>query len=246
MNPVLILCHNCIELTKRCVESVKNQDLETSLYFVDNGSTDGTADWARAQNPAGFVRFQDNSGVSKGWNLILSIIFSQPEGSHCLIVNNDVVLPPWFYSELLSYKVPFVSGVSAMTMERIQEKVPRGPLVTHPDFSAFLIRRSAWQEIGPFDEGMKFYAQDCDYHLRGALADVPLFAANCPFYHERSSTLRSASPEERVEIEGQANRDRAFFLKKWGFPVGSEEYQQTTQSKAGTNLPFPGEIKFLA
>ena len=46
MNPVLILTHNCLELTKKCVESAKAQDIETvEFFFVDNASTDGTFDW---------------------------------------------------------------------------------------------------------------------------------------------------------------------------------------------------------
>ena len=242
MNPVLILTHNGLELTKRCLLSCKEQDLLAVAYIIDNGSTDGTQEWL----PAPYVLFKDNLGVSFGWNLGLQMLFERSDVDHVLVANNDTVMPPWFYSELLSYEVPFVSGISASSMEAIKDPPPRMPLVGHPDFSAFLIRRVAWEKIGPFDEGMKFYAQDCDYHLRAVKSGIPLLAATLPFYHERSSTLTLASAKEREEIEAQANRDRGYFLKKWGFAVGSEEYQQLTQVRAGTNLPFPGEIKFLA
>ena len=44
-NPVLLLARNCLELTKRCVESIHAQDIPTYILVIDNASTDGTFDW---------------------------------------------------------------------------------------------------------------------------------------------------------------------------------------------------------
>lgn len=239
MNPVLLVTHNNLELTKRAIASLRDQYVACYSMIVDNGSTDGTQEWIAKGSRRAEV-FQDNAGVSLAWNVGLRKLFGNGY-DHVLVLNNDVVIPPWYYSELLNYKVPFVTGVSVDKMEDIKQFRSPSGLVPHPDFSAFLIRRSAWEEIGLFDEGMKFYAQDCDYHIRACHEGVPLLAANLPFYHERSSTLKLASPEERADIEAQANADRAFFYKKWGFAVGSEEYQRATQTIAGTPFPYPGE-----
>ena len=67
MNPVLILAHNCLELTKRCVESVRKQNAHCMIEIVDNGSTDGTADWL-TQEKINATHYKENLGVSKGWN----------------------------------------------------------------------------------------------------------------------------------------------------------------------------------
>jgi GT2 family glycosyltransferase len=245
MNPVLIVTHNCLEMTKRCVESVDRQSVRSELCIIDNGSIDGTKGWLFHQSSTiQGVMHSDNAGVSAGWNIGLIYFLDRLKYSHVLVINNDVVLPPWFYSELLSYEMPFVTGVSVDNMDTIRELPPRVPLVSHPDFSAFLIRRDAWEKIGPFDEGMKFYAQDCDYHVRACKAGVPLLAANLPFYHERSSTLRLASPEEQAEIQTQASADREYFHKKWGFAVGSEEYQRETSTVGwGGCVDDPEKIK---
>ena len=240
MNPILTLTHNGLEMTKKAVDSFLHQDLPISIYVIDNGSTDGTLPWLET---VGILLDGSNlnCGVSAGWNQGLTMLFDKYNAEHVLVTNNDVELPRWFYRDLLSYRVPFVTGVSSDKLE--VSMPPKSNLVPHPDFSAFLIRRSAWKEIGPFDEDMKFYAQDCDYHVRACRAGVPLLAANAPFYHERSSTLRLSSEQERVEIETRACQDRENFRLKHGFTVGSPEYQEATKVRSGTDTPFPGEIR---
>lgn len=238
MNPILMLTHNGLKMTRKAVDSFLHQDMPIQICVIDNGSTDGTVPWLETVGIM-LAEMDCNAGVSAGWNAGLNLLFDKYNAEHVLVTNNDVELPRWFYRDLLSYRVPFVTGVSSDRLE--VSMPPKSNLVPHPDFSAFLIRRSAWKEIGEFDEDMRFYAQDCDYHVRACKIGVPLLAANAPFYHERSSTLRLALEQERVEIEGQANRDREAFRLKHGFTVGSPEYQAATNVQPGTPLPFPGE-----
>ena len=88
-----------------------------------------------------------------------------------------------------------------------------------PDFSAFLIRRDCWEKVGPFDERFVHYCNDMDYHIRAHRAGVTLLNSNIKFYHERSSTLKNADPEDRERISMQADRDRATFRSMYGcFP----------------------------
>lgn len=221
MHPVLILTHNNLELTKKCVESVRRQGVKTRIYIVDNGSTDGTKDWVFDEINTNHIYsmrpVNSNAGVSRGWNLELAMMFAELK-PYCLVLNNDTIIPPWFYLELLSYNVSFVTGYSTEDMKEIGPLFhhERKPLVVAPDFSSYLIRREAWEKVGPFDENMKLYASDNDWAVRAHRAGVPLYRANVPFYHERSSTLKNASPEERREIQLQADRDREVFKGKYG------------------------------
>jgi GT2 family glycosyltransferase len=226
MNPVLILTHNNLSLTKRCVASVRNQDIPTQIMIVDNGSTDGTLEWLDepAQLEIWAISNGNNDGVSKGWNQGMKTLFSTPDVDHVLIIGNDTVLPSWFYSQLLSYQYPFVTGISVERMEQIAKPPQQKSADVHPDFSAFLIRRQAWEEIGPFDERMILYASDCDYHVRGHRAGIKLMKSCVPFYHERSSTLRLAHPEERDRIQAQANADREVFRSIYGVLPGQPGY----------------------
>jgi GT2 family glycosyltransferase len=206
---------------------VQEQDIPITLLTVDNGSTDGSQHY----RPGMVVNLEKNYGVSKGWNVGIDLLFSiQLMGGqayqHVLVIGNDTVLPSWLYRVLLSYNAPFVTGVAVDQMEQIQVPEPTyAPLSPNPDFSCFLIRRECWEEVGPFDERMVHYCSDCDMHIRAHRAGIPLMKGCVPYYHERSSTLRRASPEERIEIETQANKDRAVFKSIYGCLPGDKAYE---------------------
>ena len=213
-NPCLILTRNNLELTKRCIESVQAQDVPTEIIILDNGSTDGTADMAS-------ISFPRNEGVSFGWNFALRRIFEDID--RCLVLNNDTVIPPFFYRELLSHEVPFVTGTATDQMEGLV--MPERKSLTYgPDFSAFLIRRECWEEVGPFDEQMVLYCQDCDYDIRARRLGIPLWKSNVPFYHVNSQTLKRAAPADAAEIQAHANADREVFRQKYGCLPGTREY----------------------
>lgn len=220
MHPVLILTRNNLELTKKCVESVRRQTVDTQIYVWDNGSTDGTCDWLQSQigSGLGWNGSKGNVGVSKGWNEGMAYVFAYLNFDYVLCPNNDTILPRDFYSDLLCCDVPFVSGTETQDMKEVGPlfHYDRKPLVVAPDFSAFLIRREAWEKVGPFDERMKLYASDNDWAVRAHRAGVPLYRANVPFYHERSSTLKNASPEEKRAIQLQADADREVFKSIYG------------------------------
>jgi len=228
VNLVLTVTHNCLEQTKRMVASIDAQDIPCHILFVDNGSTDGTKKWLDDRVGSWFD-WTENEGVSRAWNRGLELAFALSTNNdpieHVLVANNDVQLAPWTYSLLLSYDLPFVTGVASDDPSQIQQaRPPHLPLEDHPDFSLFLIRRDAWQKIGRFDERMKLYAQDCDYHLRGFRLGVPMKKAVVPFLHESSATVKHAPPHEQTAIFEQANRDRQVFQSLYGCQPGTDDY----------------------
>lgn len=218
INPVLLLMHNNVKMTRDCIESLRAQDIPVMIYVIDNATTEDVQ-WVQ-ENVDNYDRFEPQLGVSAGWNTGLEIWFAD-KTQYVLVPNTDTILPSWFYSTLLSYDAPLVTGVSVGTIAEISEPPSRKELAPCPDFSAFLIRRECWEKVGPFDESMVHYCGDLDYHVRGCQLGVPMMNTGVPFYHERSSTLRLANPLARRIIELQADADRAAFRRKWG--VGSGE-----------------------
>lgn len=225
MNAALVLTHNTLELTKKCVASIREQDIPCKPWIVDNGSTDGTKDWILSELHVAWWNWDSNQGVSRGWNEALTFLFAQPDVTHVLVPNSDTILPPWFFRRLLECDLPFVTGVSVGSMEEISDEPKELTMIEAPDFSAFLIRKDAWAAVGPFDENMVMYAQDLDYHLRAYRAGIHLINAQLPFYHQRSSTLNSAPSREKRLIEMRADTDRAVFAEKWGCAACSPEYE---------------------
>lgn len=223
MNPVLILTRNNLELTKRCVESVFKQRIgNVSIHVLDNGSEDGTAEWSKEVGIL-MERMPFNYGVSCGWNIGLKHLFNDG-AEHVLVIGQDTILPEWFYAELLSYEVPFVTGVGVDDMKAINKPAERMELTPNPDYSAFLISRHAWYAIGPFNDKFFNYCGDCDHHLRGHGLGVGMWKANVPYYHERSSTLRNASPQEQAVLNAQAEADRGQFRRIYGCVPGDSNY----------------------
>ena len=229
-HPVIILCRNALELTKKAVASVLAQDIATQIRIVDNHSTDGTPEWLETQLPrVTFQTFKPELGVSASWNFALTETFRKYD--HCLVLNNDLELLPQTYRVLLEDGGSFVTAVSVgdpaqLEWDGVIRKRP------HPDFSCFLIRREAWLKVGAFDESMVLYASDADYHLRMHHAGIEAYTIGVPFYHYASGTLKNASEADKREIQRQADRDRDRFAEKWGCRVGSPEYYKLFNSEA--------------
>ena len=222
MNPVLILTRNNIRLTQRCVESLLKQDIPTAVHIIDNGSSDGTVSWAE-ENGYLFDASDHNVGVSAGWNEGLSRLFAFENVDHVLVCGNDTVLASWTLSALLSCNLPFVTGFD-IGMGPLPAAPDIFPITPHPDFSMFLIGRSVWEKVGPFNAKMVHYASDCDFHVRAHRLGVHLMKASIPYQHERSSTMRTAPKEERDQLAMQANADREVFRSLYGVIPGQAGY----------------------
>ncbi len=227
-HPILTLTRNCLALTRRCVESCLAQNIPTRMFVLDNASTDGTAEWLSEQWITHRTK-ASNIGVSAGWNEALDFLFEDADS--VLVVGNDTWLAPKLYETLLNCKLPFVTGVAVDNMKQANETAEVYPLEPRPDFSCFCIRRDCWEKVGRFDEQMKLYSSDQDYHLRAHRKGINLYKAAVPFYHERSSTLNLAPAHEQVELLAQANCDRAVLKNKWGVSAGGPDYEALFSSE---------------
>lgn len=64
----VVLTHNRLPLLKQCIEGIRSQTLQPSMILVvNNGCTDGTAEWLQQQNDLHVVA-QENLGSSGGFH----------------------------------------------------------------------------------------------------------------------------------------------------------------------------------
>lgn len=236
MNPVLILAHNNIDLTKQCVESLRKQDIPVTIFILDNASTDSTSMWLGLEEnyDIRYLYFSENLGFSRGINEGMKWVFSTKDEygktpQWCLCTGSDTIMPPSYYRTLLDLNLPVVSGVQdidghRVTMDDLDKPFPVHPINPNPDFSCLLWRKEAWEKLGGLDESMVNYASDCDLHVRSNRLGLVMSHAQIPFFHYGSSTLKNAPPKEARTLHMQADADRLSFAEKWGFTVGSAEY----------------------
>ena len=86
---VVVLAWNKLELTRRCVDSIRSGTSgDYELIVVDNGSTDGGAEYATAAADKAVIN-SENLGFAAGNNSGLAVA----TGTYVAFVNNDTVLP---------------------------------------------------------------------------------------------------------------------------------------------------------
>ncbi len=236
MNSVLMICYNNLDLTKQAVESVLRQTIPIHLTFIDNGSTDDTAKWCKESllplPDVDVFTLPSNTQVAKVSNEYLRDIFQVHP--HVLGVPNDVILHPTLYEEFLKWPRGMVTGSEIKDRSAYDEYVSRFILPTtavseNTPMAVILVRRWAYEAImardGYFmDEGYFHYASDCDLALRMATCGIRGVQLSTPYWHYGSASHRLAVMDEAQKARVQADADRSYFLRKWGFKVDSLEY----------------------
>jgi GT2 family glycosyltransferase len=165
---ILVVLHNSKSFVPALLNSLRTITIPVKVYFLDNNSHDGTQALV-AQTltelpfPVFFTRSLRNNGFARGMNLLAKI----SSGEFLFILNPDTVLEPGALEALVARAD---SDNRAGICEARQ--APR----EHPKFSdpatgetswcsgaASLIRRTAFEEAGGFDDELYFmYCEDID------------------------------------------------------------------------------------
>lgn len=250
---VLMIAYQNVDLTKQAVQSVLAQDVPggIDLFFVNNGSTDGTAvvigDMFATHNVEGYIaNLPANESPCKVANQQLASIFAMGYGE-VLCVANDTILPPSMYGELLKWPRGIVTASEIHDRATYDEYVKQIPPVVavseNTPMSLMLLRHWVWDAVVSrdghfFDERIFNYVSDCDIALRIASRGIRGLQISYPYYHVVSATLKNMEPEARSAAGQQANEDRDYFARKWGFGCADFEY-----GACSVDINFRGEPK---
>jgi FkbM family methyltransferase len=196
LTSIVICSHDALEKTRACVESLRRAvepAHPTELLFVDNGSTDGSAEWLAAQPDVRLVRNAENVGAPAARNQALALA----RGAFVAFLDNDVVVTPGWLGRLLhhaaanpgvgcvgacadrashgqtvAYEGPTDPAALAAFAERharAHDRAARRAL-TMASF-CLLVKREVIAAIGGFDERFSPWGfEDDDLTLRAALA----------------------------------------------------------------------------
>lgn len=244
LTSIVMLTRNGLDMTRRCVESVKRhteQPLE--WVVVDNGSTDGTLDfWSRTEGVK-LIANEENRGFAAGTNQGLL----EASGDFILLLNNDTVVTPNWLSGLYAalfrdpdigivgpvsdhvapiQRVPFEEwpipeNLEAYAAKRQKEQAGSGFYAHKLIGFCMLFHRSLLERIGGFDE--RFFPgnyEDDDFSIRARISGKRLWVAQDVFiHHEGQGTFAS----NRLDYKRSSLANAEKFRAKWSTGLSAPE-----------------------
>lgn len=217
------------EHLKECLPSLLSQSYSPcEIIVLDNGSTDGTRDYAKKNFPkVTLIENGENLGFAKANNKGIRI----SRGEYILVLNDDTNLEPDCIENMVKvmHSDNGIGMCSPKILSYFNHKVidnvghliykdglnfsrGRGEIdyrqydlseeVCFPPGCAAFYRRQMLDEVGLFDEDFFMFGEDADLGLRGRLAGWRcMYVPNAVLYHKWSSSIGKYSPLKAFLVE---------------------------------------------
>ncbi len=223
------------EWLERMLASLARQTKPAAaLIVVDNGSTDGASELARARG-AQVVSMGRNVGFAAAVNRGIrecGLLKSKPEA--IAVLNSDVELAPDYLEKLAAADAWFATGklltpstdridgtfdavCRGGTAWRVGSGREDGPIfserrsISLTPFTAALFRAEIFQRVGLLDERFESYLEDVDFGLRCAAQGIEgIFEPAAVGWHQGSAALGRWHPETVRRIA----RNQIFLLAR--------------------------------
>lgn len=237
---IIILSYNLLEYTRLCLESIRRTTPESAreIVVVDNGSSDGSVEWLRAQKDIILVENTENMGFPAGCN---QGILAGAEESDIFLLNNDTVLVAnslfWLRMGLYDQKENGAAGsvtnnargqtvtdgiddAAALTAFGEKTNTPmKRPYEVRLYLIGFavLVKRSVVGQIGLLDERFSpGNSEDLDYGLRIIQSGYRnVLCKNSFILHFGSRSFKKDSGEYAALLWKNSRK----LNEKWGFDV---------------------------
>ena len=174
----------------------------TPVFVWDNGNQ-GIPNLTNVETAVVFK----NYGVAASWNRLINLATSRGFENY-LILNDDIMFTT---EEHVVQRL--IDTDNKRTFFRCQQDY---------HWSSFLLRKSVYDAVGPFDENFeRCYFEDNDYEYRLKLEGIDvIFEKDLnPGHYKNSASI------EREPLLNNFVKNREYFVNKWGGPPNEEKYK---------------------
>lgn len=205
---ITFACHNSVEYTKKCIESMINCNTPLDrLVVVDNKSSDGTVDYLKTLSLGGLILNQENLGCGVAWNQ--GILHLQSDWT--IIMNNDVIVSKDWVNQLIhtaeknSIKVicpALIEGPLNYDFQQFSNtasKKMKDVLRINTQHAVCLaVHRSVWMDIGYFQPVPKLLGfEDTLFFNELKKAKIKTAITGASWLHHFGSITQNAMKKER-------------------------------------------------
>lgn len=204
----------------------------TFIMVVDNGNQVQEI----KQSNVLLIRNSENFGVSKSWNQMLIEAFLANEKYKGINNSSSII---FFDKDPKDYVWPTFENVLVLNddiyLGKTEEQIIN--FIENNEFSlatttltwcAFIISKKTFLEVGPFDEKIfPAYFEDNDYAYRLKLEGKP---HTCHEFLNPETFINSGSIAKDPSLNLNFEKNRQYFIRKWGGEPGKETFLQPFNS----------------
>jgi N-acetylglucosaminyl-diphospho-decaprenol L-rhamnosyltransferase len=222
---IVIPVFNQLSYTRDCLESLhRSTGVTARVVVVDNGSSDGTAEYLDGDTGVDVIHNSENRGCAVAWNQGVR----SGKADWVVVLNNDVLLTPgWLEGLLTSAEAEGWDIVTPAMREGVlnyelepyaREFVKAAAGAVRADVAdgvCFMVRRRVFEVIGLFDEKFRIGVfEDTDFFERARRAGFKLGTTGRSFIHHFGSVTQKSIRQGKT-CGPYEQENRIYFRKKW-------------------------------
>lgn len=120
---VIIVTYNAMKWIDRCLESVKDSNVSTDVFIIDNGSNDGTIDYIKKLN-SNIILYESQNNLGFGLANNIGLQYAYNKGyEYAYLLNQDAWVLPDTFQKLINahQKQPEFGIISPMQLQANME-----------------------------------------------------------------------------------------------------------------------------
>ena len=228
-----ISCFNnfrSVDTLLKNIKEVTDKKLFYRIVVCDDGSEEiyklGLREIIKKHNgDVWLVEHMQNYGISAAWNTLANY----GRYKYMVLLNDDILMVKDWLKALIyflksnnkigSVGLPNYHGLNPATAKKIPydgiADIVKPIFTLNPPGCCFAFTYQTWRTVGPFDENMKSFYEECDWGTRALSMGFKNYTLPYPWiYHEWSGCFSKNAgvlkPSERM------NASREIYKKTWG------------------------------